>query len=299
MSFHCINLLPLLLIPNYLILYVALGNAIALVIFFPGGSSWACKNATNCCTLTWWLAAAWKSFFFITSVFSGVFRVLYINGHACVPCRQRWSVLPPPHIFALVSFLVWSFNMNSVTAIEVFAEGRHPALLLILRGKISIFPMQWCSCWVFHRWSFSFEVVSFCSHFVKGFYHERPWNYVKCSLHISWDNIDWLLEVSITLGVYILLQIFNWSDSSFYAPHGGDRDSDTVWEGWNKRMEVNISISVATSERVTGQLELLGQKNAISCSGFHGIKAQSLKGDSRDQRPRMLWNQKHCFLASQ
>lgn len=61
LSFHCINLLPLLLIPNYLILYVALGNAIALVIFFPGGSSWAWENATNCCILTWCLAAAWKS----------------------------------------------------------------------------------------------------------------------------------------------------------------------------------------------------------------------------------------------
>lgn len=148
-------------------------------------------------------------------MFSGVFRVININGHAHVLCRQRWSVLPPPHIFALISFLIRSFSMNSAMATEVFAEGRHPALLLILRGKISIFPTQWCSCWVFHMWSFSSEVVSFCSHFVEGFYHERVWNCVKCSLHISWDNTDWLLEVSIILGVYILLQIFNWSDSFF------------------------------------------------------------------------------------
>lgn len=164
-----------------------------------------------------------------TAVFSGVFRVIYINGHAHVLCRQRWSVLPPPHIFPLISFLIRSFSMNSAMATEVFAEGRHPALLLILRGKISIFPMQWCSCWVFHMWSFSSEVVPFCSHFVEGFYHERVWNCVKCALHISWDNSDWLLEVSIILGVYILLQIFNWSDSFFYTPHEGDCDSDTVW----------------------------------------------------------------------
>lgn len=241
--------------------------------------------------------------FVITAVFSGVFRVLYINGHAHVLCRQWWSVFPPPHIFALISFLVWSFSMNSAMAIEVFAEVRHPALLLILRGKISIFPVQWCSCWVFHAWSFSFEVVSFCSHFVEDFYHERLWNCVKCSLHISWDNIDWLLEVSIILGVYILLQIFNWSDLSFYTPRGGDRDFDTTWKRWSQSMEMNISISVATSEGVTGQLELLGQKNAVPCSGLHGIKAGSLKGDSGGERPGMLWGTlwdwEHCFLASQ
>lgn len=42
------------------------------------------------------------------------------------------------------------------------------------------------------------------------------------------------------------------------------------------------------SEGVSAQLVLLGQKNAVPCSGLHGIKAQSLKGDNGDERPGML-----------
>lgn len=140
LSFHCINLLPLLIIPNYLILYVALGNAIALVIFFPGGSSWACENATNCCILTWCLAAAWKSFICYNSCFQWCLQSS-IHQWSC-PCPVWTEMICPssaPH-FCSYLFLGLELQHEFRHGYRSICWSQAPCLALDLKGEDLHFP---------------------------------------------------------------------------------------------------------------------------------------------------------------
>lgn len=145
---------------KYLILYVALGNAIALAIFFPGGSLWACGNATDFCVLTWCLAAALKSFICYNRSFQWCLRSS-LHQWSCpypVSTEMICSSSTPQFFFDL--FLGLEFQCEFCHDCRSVCWRQAPRLALDLTGDdlrlyhaviltvvfhVWTLPLKWCS----------------------------------------------------------------------------------------------------------------------------------------------------------